>query len=318
MSASGLSVSNRLDGIRVLVVGGNGFIGRHVLRALTAQGAEIAVMDVSGPDEEFAGLEWVIGSLTDRPLFASAVAGRDQVIFLANSSLPASANNDLSSEVEAHVQVSVKAAEISHSLGVRRFIFASSGGTVYGVDSDTPLSEDTRTFPRNAYGVSKLAIEHYLRVMTMLRGMQTVSLRISNPYGEGQRALRNQGFIAAAMSHGISGKPLPIWGDGAVERDFIHVSDVARGIVAACAVETPPGTVNIGSGQATSLLDVLKQVEAALGRTVHVTFEPARAIDVKRNVLDVQRARQTLGWHPEVPMSEGLARTAAWWKSRMG
>ncbi|MCV2891180.1 NAD-dependent epimerase/dehydratase family protein [Ruegeria aquimaris] len=300
----------------MLVVGGNGFIGRHVLHALMTAGAEVAVMDVTGPDQTFSRLDWVTGSLTDHPLFASAVAGCDQVIFLANSSLPGSANNDLSSEVEAHVKVSVKAAEICHSHGVRRFVFASSGGTVYGVNSDDPITENTQTVPRNAYGVSKLAIEHYLRVIGALRGMETVSLRISNPYGEGQRAHRNQGFIAAAMAHAMSGKTLPIWGDGNVERDFLHVSDVARAFVAACSAEAPPGTINIGSGQATSLLQVLERIEAALGCKVPVAFEAGRAIDVKRNVLDIKRARETLGWAPEVSMEAGLVRTAAWWKGQ--
>lgn len=304
-----------LNGTRVLVVGGNGFIGRHVLRHMLAAGAEVAVMDVTGPEPEFSRLDWVTGSLTDEALFASAVGGCDRVIFLANSSLPGSANNDLSSEVKAHVQVSVKAAEICQSHGVGRFVFASSGGTVYGVDSQEPLREETQTFPRNAYGVSKLAIEHYLRVIGLLRGMQTVSLRISNPYGEGQRAHRNQGFVAAAMAHAMSGKTLPIWGDGTVERDFIHVSDVARAFVAACAVDDPPGTVNIGSGQATSLLQILARIETALGRPVPVAFEPGRAIDVKRNVLNIERARATLDWQPQVDMAEGLARTARWWTS---
>lgn len=301
---------------RVLVVGGSGFIGRHVVREMLAAGAEVAVMDIQPPEEKPAAIDWITGSLTDTALFASAAGGADIVVFLANSSLPGSANTDLSSEVHAHVQVSVKAAEVCHAQGVRRFVYASSGGTVYGVEASEPLTEESRTFPRNAYGVSKLAIEHYLRIISQIRGMETVSLRISNPYGEGQRAHRQQGFVAAAMSHALSGKTLPIWGDGTVERDFIHVSDVARAFVAACAAETPPGTVNIGSGRALSLLEVLDRVEAALGRPVHVALEPGRIIDVHRNVLNIARARDTLGWQPEIGLDEGLARTAKWWQGQ--
>lgn len=305
------------DGARILVVGGNGFIGRHVLRHLTAANADVVVMDVMAPPMEFEGLDWVTGSLSDFSLFASAVAGCDQVIFLANSSLPGSANQDLSSEVEAHVRVSVKAAEICHSHGIKRFIFASSGGTVYGIDSQSPLSEDAPTIPRNAYGVSKLAIEHYLRIINQRREMETVSLRISNPYGEGQRAHRAQGFIAATMQHAMSRKTLPIWGDGSVERDFIHVSDVAQAFVRACASAAPSDTINIGSGQATSLLQVLRRIETALDRPVPVAFEASRNIDVKRNVLDIARARQTLNWAPQIELKDGLDRTAAWWLERL-
>lgn len=312
-----MSKAISMNGARVLVVGGNGFIGKHVLRHLIAASADVAVMDVTAPSSEFERLDWIIGSLNDIPLFASAVTDCDQVIFLANSSLPGSANEDLSSEVEAHVRNSVKAAEISQSHGVKRFIFASSGGTVYGMDSQSPLNEDAPTIPRNAYGVSKLAIEHYLRIIGQRGRMETVSLRISNPYGEGQRAYRAQGFIAAAMQHAMSGKTLPLWGDGSVERDFIHVSDVARAFVATCTAEDPPATVNIGSGEAVSLLEILERVETSLGRPVTVAFEPARTIDVKRNVLDITRARQALGWTPQVELQDGLKRTAAWWKETL-
>jgi len=301
---------------RVLVVGGNGFIGRHVVRQLIAAGAEVGVMDMAPGPEEFARLDQVVGSIADATLLASVVSGCDMVVFLANSSLPSSANTDLSSEVQAHVQVSVKAAEICNAQGVERFVFASSGGTVYGYSCDTPLTEDMPTRPRNAYGVSKLAIEHYLRIIGMQRDLRTVSLRVSNPYGEGQRALRNQGFIAAAMQHAMTGRTMAIWGDGTVERDFVHVADVADAFVLACAAENPPEVANIGSGQACSLLEVLGHVETALGKPVPVNFEPGRAIDVARNVLDTTRAAQGLGWKPGIGLQEGLRRTASWWRSQ--
>lgn len=304
-----------LGGTRVLVVGGNGFIGHHVVRQLAEAGAEIVIMDIARDLDELNRLDQVIGSITDTTLFASAVAGCDNVVFLANSSLPGAANVDLASEVGAHVQATVKAAEICSSMGVKRFVFASSGGTVYGYSSERPLREDMPTHPRNAYGVSKLAIENYLRILGMRGGMETVSLRISNPYGEGQRAIRNQGFIAAALQHAMEGKTLPIWGDGSVERDFIHVSDVARAFLAASCVENPPEVVNIGSGIAVSLREVLALLEAQLGRNIAVQYEPGRSIDVARNFLDTSLANDRLNWRPSIDLKAGLRRTIGWWKN---
>jgi UDP-glucose 4-epimerase len=300
---------------KILVVGGAGFIGRHVLRAIRAAGGTPVGMDLVSPNGDLATIPWVTGSVSDPALFATAAAGCHSVVFLANSSLPNTANFDLAAEVGAHVQVTVKAAEICNDQGVKRFVFASSGGTVYGLDSEAPLREDATTLPRNAYGASKLAIEHYLRLIGTMRGMSTVSLRISNPYGEGQRALRNQGFIAAAMQHGVAGTTMPIWGDGTVERDFIYVSDVADAFVAALTATSPPTTFNIGSGEAVSLRRILQEIETVLGRPVPVAFEPGRIVDVKRNVLDVTYARNTLGWSPRVTLADGLSRTASWWLS---
>lgn len=305
-----------LFGHRVLVVGAGGFIGQHVMLALRSAGATPIGMDLAPPSGPLSDLPWVVGSVADPALFATAAAGCEGVVFLANSSLPATANFDLSGEVSAHVQVSVKAAEICNDQGVKRFVFASSGGTVYGFDSAKPLSETDVTWPRNAYGVSKLAIEHYLRLIGAMRSISTVSLRVSNPYGEGQLALRNQGFIAAAMQHALAGSTMPIWGDGTVERDFIHVTDVAHAFVAALASKTPPDVINIGSGTAFSLCRILTEIERTTGKTIHVAFEPDRKVDVKRNVLDITSAKITLDWTPKISLSEGLSRTAEWWLAR--
>jgi len=306
----------RLLDQHALVIGANGFIGRHVVRRLLAEGAAVRIMDISPATEEFSQLEQVTGSVADTELMASAVDGVDLVIYLANSSLPGSASDDLSGEVTAHVAVTVKAAEICAQKGVKRFLFASSGGTVYGASSEAPLKEDSPTRPRNAYGASKLSIEHYLSLLRRERGLITLPLRISNPYGRGQRALRSQGFIAAAMQHAVEGTQLSIWGDGSVQRDFLHISDLVEAFVAAALAEDPPEVVNIGSGRAVSLREVLEQVEAAVGRKIDVTYAPGRHVDVARNVLDITRARETLGWEPQVSLGEGLARTAKWWLER--
>jgi UDP-glucose 4-epimerase len=305
-----------LSGRRVLVVGAAGFIGRHVVSALESQGATPVGFDFAPAGSDQSHLDWVTGSVSDGPLLASAAAGCYGVVFLANSSLPGIANVPLADEVEAHVQTSVNAAEICGQQDVERFVFASSGGTVYGYSSERPLREDDRTEPRNAYGVSKLSIEHYLRLINMAKPMTTVSLRISNPFGEGQRANRNQGFIAAAMDHLQKGKTFTIWGDGSVERDFIHVADVADAFLSALSRPEPPQTVNIGRGSATSLLQVLEDISAITGRSVPVHFDKARSVDVERNLLDISLAKETLDWAPRISWDDGLRRVIRWWDAQ--
>ena len=300
----------------VLVVGGGGFIGRHVCEAFRADGARVAVMDVAPPPSD-SPYEWISGSVSDPSMMAAACSDCTTVVFLANASLPGSAIANLSTEVQSHVRDTVRAAEMCAALGVKKFLFASSGGTVYGHEPEdgSPLDENAAARPRNAYGVSKLAIEHYLRLLSYQdNGMDAVSLRISNPYGEGQRAMRGQGFIAAAMQNAMNDAPMEIWGDGSVERDFLHVSDVAQAFLRAEKAQEPPSVVNIGSGQAISLRDILGLVEAATERKIATTYLSGRTIDVRRNVLNIDLAKKSLGWEPSVTLTAGLERTAAWWK----
>jgi UDP-glucose 4-epimerase len=151
--------------------------------------------------------------------------------------------------------------------------------------------------------------------MNKLRGLKTLSLRISNPFGERQYARGAQGFVAAAMEHAFAGRALPVWGDGSTIRDFIYVGDVARAIVAACGYSGDATEINIGAGEGRSLVEVAHAVEAASQRPLALAYQPGRSIDVAANVLDITRARQELGWEPRVEFDQALSRTAQWWRS---
>lgn len=300
---------------KACILGAGGFIGRHVAAAFLAQGHEVVAVDLAGapglPAHPLLSVRQ--GQLRDEAFVRSVLAGAQTVICLAPNSLPATSNADIAAEVATQVHTTMRIAELAHQAGAGSFVFASSGGTVYGLDSPTAIPETAATQPRNAYGVSKLAIEHYLRVLRDLRGLRTLSLRLSNPYGIGQSASSGQGFVAMAMRRAFSGEPMAIWGDGHAVRDFVFVEDVADAFVRAAAYEGPLSVLNIGSGLGYSLLEVARLVETATGRRLQLRFEPNRPIDVKKNVLDIALAVTELGWQPQTPIEAGLAVTADWW-----
>jgi UDP-glucose 4-epimerase len=305
-----------LAGRRICVIGASGFIGRHTVNQLLQDGVEVSTLALEKTGLESACRE-VVGDLADSAVVAHAVEGCDTVIYLAGSSVPATASDDLGMEIRRSVEATIRAAEISARVGANRFIFASSGGTIYGEQVTLPIQETAQFNPITAYGVSKLAVEYYLSVLRRLQKIKILSLRISNPYGELQPAGRSQGFVATAIRSAYTGDPLPIWGDGSATRDYLHVSDVASAFAAGCLYNGDESAINIGSGQGRSLLAVVRTIEEVTGHAPDIRLEPGRSVDLRSNVLDVRLARNCLGWTPKVDFREGLSRTARWWETRL-
>ncbi|WP_296721668.1 NAD-dependent epimerase/dehydratase family protein [Erythrobacter sp.] len=306
-----------MDG--VLVIGAAGFIGRNVVQRLLSVNRHVTAMDIKplapGTFHGEKWLSWAAGPADDRSALAASLKNCENVIYLVSGSLPATANAHLAHEVQHHVAETLAVAEFCEQHGMKSFVFSSSGGTVYGLDSEEPIPETAPTSPRNAYGVSKLAIEHYLRLITEIRSMRTISLRISNPYGIGQVAKRAQGFVAAAMNAAWSGETLSIWGDGSVIRDYLFVSDVADAISMALDYDGAESVMNIGSGKGYTQTEIIAGIEQISKRKIKVDYTPSRKIDVRSNVLSIERAAIELGWHPQTSLPEGLAKTWAWWEA---
>jgi len=304
-------------GLRCLVLGGGGFLGQALMRTLAQRGADVQGFGRTAPPEPTAGLDrtrpWIAAAFEDAAALAGALAGQDIVFHLASSSLPEASNRDPAGDLGSSVLPTLKLLELCRSAGVRKVVFASSGGTVYGIPAQVPTPEAAPTSPICAYGIGKLVVERYLELYRHLHGLDYQVLRIANPYGPGQSPFRRQGVVAAVLHRGLRGQPVELWGTGEVTRDFIHVDDVAAAFAAAALYEGPHRVMNVGSGHGRSLNAILADVATTLGvATLTVVRKPGRAADVPVSILDTALIRGETGWQPQVRWMDGLADAAAW------
>ena len=307
----------RLQETRSLVLGGGGFIGTHLSLRLAERAAGLRVFGhQSTPPSALSHLEWFSGDIADPNSLAAAVKGIDVVFHLVNATTPATANRDKIGDVRANVLPTLSLLEACLEHGVKRVIFASSGGTIYGLADEIPTSENASCWPITGYGVSKLAIERYLHLYEYMHELEYRVLRISNPFGPHQRVSGQQGVIAAFIQRILAGQPIDIWGDGSVRRDFLYVADVAEAFERAAEHEGPERVFNIGSGVSRSLAEVIKALSLVMGAPVNVSQHAARKVDVPVSALDISRAGRALDWRPRTEFLDGLARTVAWAKAQ--
>ncbi|MEH6610846.1 MAG: NAD-dependent epimerase/dehydratase family protein [Halioglobus sp.] len=297
---------------KVLVTGASGFLGRHLVEALLDQGYQVCGLDLQANPMAHENLHWVVGSFLDIEILAGAVIGCDAIFHLASTTLPKSSNENPGYDVASNLQGALNLLDIAVANNVAKVVFISSGGTVYGVPQQVPVTEQHVTNPTCSYGIVKLAIEKYLYLYHQLHGLETCSLRLSNPYGEYQRPDTGQGVIAAFCHKALNAQPIEIWGDGSVVRDFIYVKDAVDAMLKASEVECAGQAINIGSGSGLSLNAVIDQIEAVSGLAVQRDYKPGRGFDVPAIYLDIAEAERVLDWRPKVTMNEGLERLLSW------
>jgi UDP-glucose 4-epimerase len=258
--------------------------------------------------------ESVEGDFSSEADVAGALADRDLCFHLVCTTLPKSSNADPVFDIESNLVGSVRMLENALRLGVKKVIFASSGGTVYGVPCQTPITEAHPTDPTCSYGITKLAIEKYLQLFSTLHGLNFAALRLANPYGPRQRLHSSQGAVAVFMGKVLRQEPIEIWGDGSVVRDYVHIHDVVDALLLA-AETSVNGVFNIGSGQGRSLNELLNVIERVTGMTATRSYFPPRAFDVPVSVLDIDRAARLLRWAPKVTFEEGMKTFHDWLKA---
>jgi UDP-glucose 4-epimerase len=300
-----------------LVTGGGGFLGRHVVRRLLADGVRVRVLDrvaaPPGPRDGPPGpaAEWIVGDLADAGGLARALDGVADVIHLACTSVPKTSEADPAGDLADNVKGTVALLAACAARRVRRFVLSSSGGTVYGVASQIPIPESHPTEPLSAHGAMKLAQETYAGLFRRARGMETVILRVANAYGPGQDPSRPQGIVGIFLDRLRKGTPIRLEGGGDAIRDFVHVDDIAGAFALARRVPVREMVFNIGTWIGVRVRDILGRMEALTGLKARVEAAPGNPFDVPASVLDASRAREQLGWRPAISLEEGLSRLAS-------
>ncbi|MDE2240078.1 MAG: NAD-dependent epimerase/dehydratase family protein [Rhodospirillales bacterium] len=297
-----------------LIIGGGGFIGRHVGLALASRGQRATLTGRNKPD--FLQNLTLSTLLSWRDLnmqnadWDEQIRGVDVVHFYAWGSLPSTANADPKADLELNLGALLGLLDALKRRGHGRVVFSSSGGTVYGPLQQVPVPETHILAPINAYGASKATAEIYLNLYKAMHGLDCRIARIANPFGAGQDVSRGLGAVTAFMNRALNNQPIEIWGTGEVVRDFVHIADVAECLAQLATAPALNGqhVFNIGSGTGTSLNEIVMALETRLNRKLIVNRKPSRAFDVPSNVLCIERVKKVLGWQPRLSFSDGLGR----------
>jgi UDP-glucose 4-epimerase len=309
--------------MKVLVTGGAGFIGHHLVRGLLARGDAVNVLDDFSTGDRsrllpFRGhITLTEGTILDPAALDEAVAGCD--VILHEAAIPSVARSLvtplLTNQVNVTGTIEVMLAAARH--GVRRVVLAGSS-SVYGIPAELPCRESFRPDPRSPYGASKLAAEHYVHTLGQLHGVETVVLRYFNVFGPGQDpASEYAAVVPRFVTAVLDGRRPTMYGSGEISRDFIYVDNVVEAnLLASGTSSVTPITCNVAGGSRYSLLELLQTICDSAGRQVDPVFGPPRPGDIRHSVADISVARRELSYEVEVPFREGIARTVAWYRDQ--
>ena len=293
---------------RILILGGNGFIGRNLAVSLVNQGFDIVSAD-RAISPKTLGIEQRIGNLADASFVHSLFDSLpyDWVIHLACSLIPSSGYDDFIRERELNITGGFELARTMLKSGSKKLIFFSTGGAIYGNNGLQINNEEAPLFPMNYYAFSKLAMEQFIQLEARLSGLEYIIVRPSNPYGSGQNLFGRQGLIAVTLGKILSGEHPQVWGDGSVIRDYLHISDLCSSINVLVNSNAMNEIINVGSGVGLSVNNVLQTIQHVTGNKLEIKYLPGRQVDVPVNVLDISKLQSITNWKPKVELEEGVS-----------
>lgn len=306
---------------RIVVTGGAGFIGSHVAEALVAAGYEVAVIDnlSTGRRENLPSqAEFYPLDIKDKETFDFICEWQPYALVHHAAQMNVRVSvDDPRLDARENILGSLNLFEAAARVRVKRIIFASTGGAMYGDQAPIPAREADKAIPECPYGIAKLAVEHYLHFYQREHDILPVNLRYANVYGPRQNGLGEAGVVAIFIEKFLAGEQPIINGDGLQTRDFVYVGDVVAANLQALNYPQA-GTFNIGTGKETDILTIYLRLQEIMGSDRNPVHGPAKPGEQRRSALDSSLAREKLGWQPEIPLAEGLARTVRAFQERAG
>ena len=311
--------------MKILLLGAAGFIGTN----LTIELAKNTKDEITLIDRNIDFFNPIINmnlnnvhieeaSLTVDMDFDSILKNQEIVYHLVSTTVPTTSNQHISQELVSNVIFSANLFEACIRCGVKKVVFISSGGTVYGREADCPLKEKTATNPISSYGIQKITIEKLLYLYRYMYGLDYRIIRLANPYGPYQRPNGVLGAVTTFTYKALKGDEITVYGDGSVVRDFIYIDDAIRAIMKIVKGESKHRTFNLGCGYGTSIKKVLDTIEKALGLKVNVSYVEGRKVDVPVNYLDISRYEKYYGALNPIPLEEGIKRISDFMKKEYG
>ena len=307
--------------MKIILLGAAGFIGTNLVINLAKDPEnEITVVDRDKSyfrtlmDINISGLKIIQSDLTMDVDYEHLVKGQDLVYHLASTTVPTTSNQAIAEELKGNVVLSANLFEACVHQNVKKVVFLSSGGTVYGKESRCPLNEKTPTNPITSYGIQKVTIEKLLYLYNYMYGLDYRIIRLTNPYGPYQRPNGILGAVTTFTYKALRGEEINVYGDGSVVRDFIFIDDAIRGIQNIVNGNNRYHTFNLGCGYGTSIKQVLAIIERSLEIKLNVIYTEARKVDVPVNYLDISRYESTFGRLNPISLEEGIKKTAEFMK----
>lgn len=303
---------------KILVTGGAGFIGSNLVDKLIDLGNEVVVIDnlYSGkkeylnPQAKFYNLS----ILDDKVKEVFEIEKFDYVCHLAAQIDVRKSVEDMEFDNQVNILGGLNILKNCHQFGIKKIVFASSGGAAYGFPGQIPTAEDHLTYPVSPYGINKVSFEKYLNYYYKVFGQKYTALRLANVYGPRQYKGGEAGVIAIFTSNAISKKKSYIYGDGLQTRDYVYVDDVVNAFVLALESDFV-GDLNIGTGIEKNLLEVVDAIESCLGEKLDIEHQEAKLGEERRSCLNFSKAKKEINWQSKVNLEEGIKRTIEWAKN---
>lgn len=303
---------------KCIIFGGGGFIGSHLAKKLLTLDYPVTIFSLGNPQNNAnlkdlpSSIQYIEGDINDTDLVSSIISPNSYVFDFATSSVPAT----LASQVLAEIQSHAKLIEISGLNRANKFVFASSGGGVYGDKKKMPISEFHHLQPSSPHAIGKSTIEFFLKYYSNLSNTPYVIYRISNPYGPGQTPKVGFGLIPTLFANVLSNTAPNLYDHGNAVRDFIYIDDLIDAIVASFDKKNRHAVYNVGSGIGTKIIDVWAEIKKITKTNLEPTFLPKRVYDAKKSILDINLFSREYDWKPATNLSKGIHQTWDWVRNR--